>query len=92
MRTPSTSWAITLLILGIAAAPHAVAESTWAPFYDDLATEFDRDTAAARVAQSDAGDATAARRSVLRALEIAPNYDVALELLLELRGTGAPTR
>ncbi len=42
------------------------------------------------VAQRDAGDAAGARRSVLRALEIAPNYDVALELLLELRG--APGR
>jgi len=40
------------------------------------------------VAQRDAGDAAAARRSVLRALEVAPNYDAALELLLELRGTG----
>jgi hypothetical protein len=42
------------------------------------------------VAQRDAGDGAAARRSVLRALEIAPNYDSALELLLELRGAGAP--
>jgi len=38
------------------------------------------------VAQRDAGDATGARRSVLRALEVAPNYQQALELLLELRG------
>jgi tetratricopeptide (TPR) repeat protein len=37
------------------------------------------------VAQRDAGDAAAARRSVLRALEIAPNFESALELLLELR-------
>jgi len=37
------------------------------------------------VAQRDAGDAVAARRSVLRALEIAPNHPGALELLLELR-------
>ncbi|MDH3206845.1 MAG: tetratricopeptide repeat protein [Gemmatimonadota bacterium] len=37
-------------------------------------------------AQRDAGDATASRRSVLRALEIAPSYGGALELLLELRG------
>jgi tetratricopeptide (TPR) repeat protein len=44
------------------------------------------------VAQRDAGDAVGARRSVLRALEIAPNYDAALELLLELRGTGAGGR
>jgi cellulose synthase operon protein C len=36
-----------------------------------------------------AGDAAAARRSVLRALEVAPNYDDALELLLELRRGGA---
>jgi tetratricopeptide (TPR) repeat protein len=42
------------------------------------------------LAQRDAGDAAGARRSVLRALEIAPNYDAALELLLELRGTGTP--
>jgi tetratricopeptide (TPR) repeat protein len=38
------------------------------------------------VAQRDAGDAVAARRSVLRALETAPNYAAALDLLLELRG------
>jgi tetratricopeptide (TPR) repeat protein len=44
------------------------------------------------VAQRDAGDAAAARRSVLRALEIAPNYESALELLLDLRGAGASTR
>jgi Flp pilus assembly protein TadD len=45
------------------------------------------------VAQRDAGDGIGARRSVLRALEIAPNYQLALELLLELRagaGGGAP--
>ncbi|MBM4182981.1 MAG: tetratricopeptide repeat protein [Gemmatimonadetes bacterium] len=42
------------------------------------------------VAQRDAGDAAGARRSVLRSLEIAPNYDSALELLLELRGAGGP--
>ncbi|HSG09208.1 MAG TPA: tetratricopeptide repeat protein [Longimicrobiales bacterium] len=40
------------------------------------------------VAQRDAGDRAGARRSVLRALEVAPNYDAALELLLELRGVG----
>ena len=44
------------------------------------------------VAQRDAGDTVGARRSVLRALEIAPNYDSALELLLELRGAGASPR
>jgi Flp pilus assembly protein TadD len=38
------------------------------------------------VAQRDAGDVASARRSVLRALETAPNYSSALELLLELRG------
>jgi tetratricopeptide (TPR) repeat protein len=38
-------------------------------------------------AQRDAGDPTGARRSVLRALEVAPNYPEALELLLELRST-----
>lgn len=37
------------------------------------------------VAQRDAGDRPLARRSVLRALEIAPNHPGALELLLELR-------
>ena len=40
-------------------------------------------------AEQRAGDEAAARRSVLRALEVAPNYDDALELLLELRGGGA---
>jgi tetratricopeptide (TPR) repeat protein len=45
------------------------------------------------VAQRDAGDAAAARRSVLRALEIAPNFESALELLLELReAAGGATR
>jgi tetratricopeptide (TPR) repeat protein len=44
------------------------------------------------VAQRDAGDAASARRSVLRALEIAPNFESALELLLELRGAGATPR
>jgi len=37
------------------------------------------------VAQRDAGDLAGGRRSVLRALEVAPNYADALELLLELR-------
>jgi tetratricopeptide (TPR) repeat protein len=37
-------------------------------------------------AELTAGDRDAARRSVLRALELAPAYDAALELLLELRG------
>jgi tetratricopeptide (TPR) repeat protein len=37
------------------------------------------------IAYRDAGDRAHARRSVLRALDIAPNYDAALELLLELR-------
>ena len=37
------------------------------------------------VAQRDAGEPVDARRSVLRALEVAPNYGEALELLLELR-------
>ncbi len=39
-------------------------------------------------AEANAGDTTSARRSVLRALDVAPNYDEALELLLELRGGG----
>jgi tetratricopeptide (TPR) repeat protein len=41
------------------------------------------------MAQRDAGDGATARRSVLRALEIAPNYQQALELLLELRAGAA---
>lgn len=41
------------------------------------------------VAQRDAGDVRAARRSVVGALDIAPNYEAALELLLELRRTGS---
>jgi tetratricopeptide (TPR) repeat protein len=40
------------------------------------------------VAQHGAGDAQGARRSILSALEIAPNYEEALEFLLLLRGTG----
>jgi hypothetical protein len=40
------------------------------------------------VAQRDAGDVTSARHTVLQALEIAPNYSDALELLLELRTGG----
>ena len=43
------------------------------------------------VAQRDAGDAAGARRTVLRALDIAPNYEAALELLLELRGRAGAT-
>jgi len=43
-------------------------------------------------AQWRAGDASAARRSVLRALEIAPNYEDALDLLLELRSGEGGTR
>jgi len=39
------------------------------------------------VAQKDAGDLRSARRSVMGALDIAPNYEEALEFLLELRGT-----
>ncbi|TFH63913.1 MAG: tetratricopeptide repeat protein [Gemmatimonadales bacterium] len=46
------------------------------------------------VAMSEAGDRTGARSQLLRALEIAPNYEAALELLLALRGgreeEGAP--
>lgn len=38
------------------------------------------------VAMAEAGDRTGARSQLLRALEIAPNYEAALELLLELRG------
>lgn len=43
-------------------------------------------------AESRAGRPEDARRSVLRALEIAPNYEEALELLLELRGEGGGLR
>ncbi|HEY6220167.1 MAG TPA: hypothetical protein VIV65_08915, partial [Gemmatimonadaceae bacterium] len=38
------------------------------------------------VAQNDAGDQTGARRSVVRSLEIAPNFILAQELLLKLHG------
>jgi Flp pilus assembly protein TadD len=41
------------------------------------------------VAQHEAGDPEAARRSIVAALEIAPNYEEALEFLLVLRGTGS---
>jgi tetratricopeptide (TPR) repeat protein len=37
-----------------------------------------------------AGDREAARRSVLRALELAPTFDAALELLLDIRGERRP--
>ena len=37
------------------------------------------------LAQQDNGDSQSARRSVLRAVEIAPNYESALELLLTLQ-------
>lgn len=40
------------------------------------------------LALRDAGDREAARREVIGALEIAPNFEAALELLLELRGIG----
>ncbi|MDZ7780991.1 MAG: tetratricopeptide repeat protein [Gemmatimonadota bacterium] len=43
-------------------------------------------------AETDAGRTEEARRSVLRALEIAPNYEEALELLLELRGRAGGNR
>ncbi len=39
-------------------------------------------------AQLDVGDLSGARRSTLDALEIAPTFDAALELLLEIRGGG----
>ena len=41
------------------------------------------------VAQRDAGDLDEARRSVMGALSIAPNYEEALEFLLTLRGRGS---
>ncbi len=37
---------------------------------------------------SEAGDTASARREVLRALELAPNFEKAQQLLLRLRGTG----
>ena len=40
------------------------------------------------VAHLDAGDPASARTQVLRALEVAPNYEEALDLLLQLRGGG----
>lgn len=39
-------------------------------------------------AERDAGELDAARRSVLRALDVAPNYPEALDLLLQLRSGG----
>jgi tetratricopeptide (TPR) repeat protein len=44
------------------------------------------------VAYRDAGDAANARRSVLRALEVAPHYQRAQELLLELRAPASSSR
>ena len=44
------------------------------------------------LAHHEAGDAAAARREVLRALEEAPNFDKAQGLLLDLRRTPATTR
>lgn len=41
------------------------------------------------VAQREAGDVRGARRSIMGALDIAPNYEEALEFLLALRGTGS---
>ena len=40
------------------------------------------------LAHFQAGDRDAARREVLRALEIAPNFERAQELLLRIRGGG----
>ncbi len=42
------------------------------------------------VAQRDAGDRTSARRSILRALEVAPHFQRAQELLLDLRQPATP--
>jgi len=44
------------------------------------------------LAQRDAGDMASARRSVLRSLEVAPNFESALELLLELRESAPAAR
>jgi cellulose synthase operon protein C len=43
-------------------------------------------------ALAEAGDTAMARREVLRALEVAPAYEAAQELLLRLRGTGEEER
>ncbi len=40
------------------------------------------------LAYSEAGDTASARREVLRALELAPNFEKAQQLLLKLQGTG----
>ncbi|MEP7344745.1 MAG: hypothetical protein ABI877_05745, partial [Gemmatimonadaceae bacterium] len=40
------------------------------------------------LALADAGDRTAARRELLRAMELAPNFERGQELLLRLRGSG----
>jgi tetratricopeptide (TPR) repeat protein len=52
----------------------------------------DRASAYLRLARAEhaTGNATAARRAVLMALEIAPTYTPALQLLREIRGAGAP--
>lgn len=42
------------------------------------------------LAYADAGDAASARREVLRALELAPNYSKAQDLLLRIRSTRPP--
>jgi Tfp pilus assembly protein PilF len=42
------------------------------------------------LAYADAGDNAAARREVLRALELAPNFEKAQELLLKLRDARPP--
>ena len=42
------------------------------------------------VAYLEGGDTAGARREVLRALELAPNYGKAQDLLLRLRGTRPP--
>ena len=44
------------------------------------------------VAQRDAGERADARRSILRALEVAPHFQRAQELLLDLRQSGAAPR
>jgi tetratricopeptide (TPR) repeat protein len=52
----------------------------------------DRADALYRLAQvlAAAGDRTAARREVLRALDLAPNFEAAQDLLLSLRSPGTP--
>ena len=66
----------------------------WAPSDEEALAPVDMAEALYQlaVALSDAGDAAGARREVLRALELAPSFAPAQELLLKLQpGGGAPS-